>query len=975
MATATEKLFTNIPQLKDEKDWPVWKFQVTHALKAAEQWEFAVGTADDQRRDYESKKQKAFYSILQCIGQKNIPAVMKCKTPKELWDTLCELFERKTVSNKVYTLMQLYGMRMRKGTRIQDHLRQLDEISDQLSALEADVSELNRVAILLRSVQESYPTLVTALLARGDEELTLTFVKQALLDEEQRRGKGEDKQSDTALKASRRKSHHKSPACYNCGRVGHFMKDCRNGKPSTSKQHSTHHPQKPKSKHYADKAEEKKESSPDAQMFIANEAMRADVIEDEWIIDSGASRHMTFQRNMLYRFKKFNTPEFVGLGDGHTVEAIGTGDVKIVSQLPRNRKVIVWMTNVLYVPQLTGNLFSVRAATSNGNLISFGRNCWIRDGKRRLIGTGSPMGKLYKLNGYAIKSVDATANVADETESNERINLWHKRLAHVNIQQLRQLATHAEGIDLPPNGKQSFCEACIQGKMHKLPHHPLGDVRSKERLQLVHTDVCGPMQTQSIGGSTCRYLITFIDDHSRFCRTYFMKHKSEAIEKFKEFKAVAEKESGMTIKALRSDQGGEYMSEEFKIYLGEWGIRSESTAAYSPQQNGVAERLNRTLGEAARSMLLQANLSNMYWAEAVSTATYLRNRMVTSALKSKMTPYEMWFGKKPDLRHLRVFGCAVYAHIPDGSRRKLEKKAEKFRFIGYTETTGNYKVWDEVRQKCFIRHDLIFNEADLKSNSHTSSNEESQQDVEISLDVSPQEEVEEEEQAQPLQEPRRSERRRRPTIRYGLDDYADTANHCAFKSAKVDEPNTIQEALGGRHSKEWKEAADSEYSSLLENNTWELTELPKGRRAIGCKWVFRVKYDGQGGVERYKGRLVAQGFSQQYGIDYKETFSPVARYSSIRTILAYAVEHNMLVHQMDVVTAFLNGEIQEDIYMEQPPGYTQPGKENLVCKLKKSIYGLKQSPRCWNKKFTDHIKTLGFTESNADPCVFVRVNK
>ena len=194
----------------------------------------------------------------------------------------------------------------------------------------------------------------------------------------------------------------------------------------------------------------------------------------------------------------------------------------------------------------------------------------------------------------------------------------------------------------------------------------------------------------------------------------------------------------------------------------------------------------------------------MYWAEAVSTATYLRNRIVTSALKSKKTPYEMWFGKKPDLRHLRVFGCAVYAHIPDGSRRKLDKKAEKFRFIGYTETTGNYRVWDEVRQKCFVRHDLIFNETDLKSNSHTSSNEEPQQGVEISLDINSQEEIEEEEQTQPLQEPRRSGRSRRPTIRFGLDDYADTANHCAFKSAKVDEPNTIQEALSGRHSRDGK---------------------------------------------------------------------------------------------------------------------------------------------------------------------------
>ena len=150
------KFFVNIPQLKSEKDWPVWKFQVTHALKAAEQWEFAIGTADPEREGHETKEEKVFYSILQCIGQRNVPAVMNCKTPKELWDTLCQLFERKTVSNKVYTLMQLYGLRMKRGSKVQDHLHQLDELSDQLAALGETVSELNKVAILLRGVQESY---------------------------------------------------------------------------------------------------------------------------------------------------------------------------------------------------------------------------------------------------------------------------------------------------------------------------------------------------------------------------------------------------------------------------------------------------------------------------------------------------------------------------------------------------------------------------------------------------------------------------------------------------------------------------------------------------------------------------------------------------------------------------------------------------------------------------------------------------
>ena len=158
--------------------------------------------------------------------------------------------------------------------------------------------------------------------------------------------------------------------------------------------------------------------------------------------------------------------------------------------------------------------------------------------------------------------------------------------------------------------------------------------------------------------------------------------KSEALEKFKEFRAAAENETGMKIKALRSDRGGEYMSDEFSDYLKEHGKKGETTAAYSPQQNGVAERLNRTLGEAARSMLQQAGLSKSLWAKAISTANYLRNRMVTTALKAGLTPYQLLFGKKPNLRHLLTFGYIAYAHIPDKNQRKLDIKAQKFRFIG-----------------------------------------------------------------------------------------------------------------------------------------------------------------------------------------------------------------------------------------------------------------------------------------------------
>ena len=188
------------------------------------------------------------------------------------------------------------------------------------------------------------------------------------------------------------------------------------------------------------------------------------------------------------------------------------------------------------------------------------------------------MEKFYVLNREVSNPPADKATVAGEAEGSGKINLWHQRLAHVNVKQLQQLVKDLEGVDLQPEGMMNFCEACVHGKMHRLPHTALKDINSKERLQLVHTDVCGPLQTQSFGGSS--YFIMTM--HSHYCRTYFLRKKSEALEKCKEFKVAVEKETGMNIKAQRSDRGNEYISEEFKQFLKESGICSESRAAYSP---------------------------------------------------------------------------------------------------------------------------------------------------------------------------------------------------------------------------------------------------------------------------------------------------------------------------------------------------------------------------------------------------------
>jgi len=185
-----------------------------------------------------------------------------------------------------------------------------------------------------------------------------------------------------------------------------------------------------------------------------------------------------------------------------------------------------------------------------------------------------------------------------------------------------------------------------------------------------------------------------------------------------------------------------------------------------------------------------------------------------------------------------------------------------------------------------------------------------------------------------------------------------------------EKPQTMEKVLNDEDAKKWEMAMHEEYDSLVVNNTWSLVPLPTGRKPISCKWVFKIKHGVHGEVECYKAKLVARGFTQTFGVDYNETFAPVAKFVSIRCILALAAIKDMEIHQMDVKTAFLNGDLEEEIYMEQPEGFTQEG-EHLVCKFHKSLYGLKQSLRAWNQKLDAFLKSIKFVRSDVNFSVYV----
>jgi hypothetical protein len=243
-------------------------------------------------------------------------------------------------------------------------------------------------------------------------------------------------------------------------------------------------------------------------------------------------------------------------------------------------------------------------------------------------------------------------------------------------------------------------------KFQRLAFHalkfPKGGKRAEKILDRIHSDLCGPMENESLGGN----IMTFIDDASRKVFVYFLKQKSESLSAFKNFKSLVETQTESKIKRIRTDNGTEYVNKDFKKFLEESGIIHEKTVPYTPEQNGLAERMNRTIIEKARCLLFDANLEKKLCAEAVNTAVHIINRSPTKS--NKISPEEIWTGKKPDVSHLRVFGTKVMVHIPKEMHKKWDKKSEEGIFVGYSDVTKGYRVYSSKKDDVIVRRDIIF---------------------------------------------------------------------------------------------------------------------------------------------------------------------------------------------------------------------------------------------------------------------------
>ncbi|KAE8727985.1 hypothetical protein F3Y22_tig00004899pilonHSYRG00012 [Hibiscus syriacus] len=510
--------------------------------------------------------------------------------------------------------------------------------------------------------------------------------------------------------------------------------------------------------------------------------------------------------------------------------------------------------------------------------------------------------------------------------------LWHLRFGHLNFGGLELLSKKEMVKGLPCiNHPDQLCEGCLVGKQFRKSFPKESETRAKKPLELIHTD------------------------------------KSEVFEVFKKFKAAVERESGRKIKSMRSDRGGEFTSREFQEFCEANGIRRPMTVPRSPQQNGVAERKNRTILDMARSMLKSKKLPKEFWAEAVSCAVYLSNRSPTRSVWGK-TPQEAWSGRKPGISHLRTFGSIAHVHVPDERRTKLDDKSESFIFIGYDANSKGYKLYNPDNKKFVISRDVVFNEeGEWDFNSHTDDFnffpqfEEDEQTMREQLDESQQE----------LATPPTS-----PTS----TTQGDSSPSSSSSGSQSEELCNAQEALEISMSfqeavqeKKWRDAMDEEIKAIEKNDTWELTSLPKGHKAIGVKWVYKTKQNAKGEIERHKARLVAKGYSQKAGIDYDEVFAPVARLETIRLIISLAAQNKWKIQQMDVKSAFLNGVLEEELYIQQPSGYEVKGHEDKVLKLKKALYGLKQAPRAWNSRIDKYFQENGFNKCPYEHALYIKI--
>ena len=618
-------------------------------------------------------------------------------TSKEVWKKLEKTYGAVTITSRLLLEKQFTQVRMMPNDSVQSYVSRVIHIAGQLRSAKLQVDDVTIISRMMAGLPKKWESLVSAIESVADSTLTIDYVIKRLVNQEAKERMAEEQTDDVAMHVSGHQGRAGPKTsggkkgfggrCFYCNKPGHKKANCyalkkNNAGPSNGR------------KDQANVAESKKNDESFLFAAINSEA-------HGWLVDSGATEHMCHVRSLFTEYYPV-VGKTVRLANGEVVKVAGQGIVELRANVGDKTHTLV-LRDVLYVPDLAVALISVSRLMRLGYTARFGKEeCEVVAENGKTVALAQVQrGGIYQLQGPK----ENTAMVATSTKN----ALWHHRFGHLPHASIKMLVDKGMVTGMAEVNDIGFCEACVQGKLHASPVPTGQGTRAKLPLELIHSDVMGPMATTSREGY--RYVVTFIDDLTRFAWMYPIREKSEVFEKFKTFKVFAEKQYEGTIKILRSDNGGEYLSDDFKRFLQSSGILHQLTVPYSPHQNGVAERSNRTLMEMARTMLIFANLDHRYWTDALLTAAYLKNRCPHKSVHAK-TPFEALTGQKPDVSHLRVFGCQAYPLVPEGLKGKLDSKTKKGIFVGYGHANGikGYRILDTTTGRIVISKNVAFNE-------------------------------------------------------------------------------------------------------------------------------------------------------------------------------------------------------------------------------------------------------------------------
>ncbi|KAI3669275.1 hypothetical protein L6452_40503 [Arctium lappa] len=708
--------------------------------------------------------------------------------------------------------------------------------------------------------------------------------------------------------------------CYHCGFTDHIASKC----PTATK---------------ADKIAKVKMNASKAEKVIKAEKLTkvkntTKGSKGIWYLDSGCSRHMTGQKDLLTEYKKEKDYEV---------------------------------------------RFSKKA-------------CSVVNEKRKLDLSG------YRKENVYVIDMDSTTteNVCFLSKASSDVNwLWHKWLSHLNFKTLNSLSTKELVSGLPQHSyvKESLCSTCEKGKQTKASFKSKQVSSVTSPLQLLHMDLFGPVNIQYIAGK--KYTHVIVDEFSRYTWVIFLRCKSDTPEELISFVKKMEVLNNLTVRSIRSDHGTEFKNSSLNNFFENKGISHNYSSVRTPQQNGVAERRNKTIIEATRSMLSDSHLPTQFWAEAVNTACFTQNRSLI-VKRFRKTAYKLFHGINPSISFLHIFGCQCFILNNKDQLGKFNPKADDEIFLGYSSISKAYRhsnppaadddpniIPPNAESNSWISaeplntllpsepssSELLSENNGMSDTQHLIADEpQASSSVNIPI-VDPISEVSDHAPAQRWT-------RDHPIDQIlgdpdaGIQTRRSSGNICLFVNfISLIEPKKVDGAL---RDPNWVSVMQEELTEFTRNKVWNLVPRPSDKTVIGTKWVFRNKLDEHGTVTRNKARLVAQGYKQEEGIDYDETFAPVARLESIRLFLAYAVYKDFIVYQMDVKSAFLNGKLNEEVYVEQPPRFYDPKYLNYVYKLDKALYGLKQAPRAWFDTLTSFLISENFERGKIDNTLFFR---